>query len=132
MKNMGLKNLVVLIVISGLIIIAGLIENLPWPSFVIPVIILGAVTKYLKWEMYSFQIAFLSGFLVWFIFNSFTSLFNNDIVMDKISGLIQLPKTIVLMFSGIIGGLLTGLSFYTGRAIFVTSNSTGENIEKEF
>ena len=58
---------------------------------------------------------FLAGFLVWFGSNLYFDFTLSSSVLNKISLILSIPKILILLASGILGGLLTGLSLYTGK-----------------
>jgi hypothetical protein len=94
-----------------------LIESLPWWSFVIPVVILGIIITFRTWDVLIFPIGFLSGFITWFGANLYFDMTSNAIVLNKMALLLTVNKIVVLLISGLIGGLLTGLALYTGKSI---------------
>ena len=117
MKKNTRDTIKVILLIIPLEIFTKKIEYFPWWSFVIPVLIFGMVITIRNWHFSSFTAGFLSGFLTWFGANLYFDLTLNGIVLDKIGLLLSVPKIIVLLISGLIGGLLTGLALYSGKAI---------------
>lgn len=123
MKKKTRDNIKTALLLITLIILTRLIDILPWWSFVIPVLILGIVIRLKKWEVSGFMVGWLSGFLLWIGANMFFDATLQGDVLQKIGLLLSVPKIIVLLVSGIIGGLLTGLALYTGRAIVYKQQS---------
>lgn len=123
MKKKTRDNIKTALLLILLIILTRLIDILPWWSFVIPVLIFGIVIRLKKWEVSGFMVGWLSGFLLWIGANMFFDATLQGDVLYKIGLLLSVPKIIVLLVSGIIGGLLTGLALYTGRAIVYKQQS---------
>jgi hypothetical protein len=123
MKNKALSHLMAILLIILLIVGTRMIEILPWWSFVIPVLVFGVVIGFRDWEVPGFTIGFLSGFIVWLGLNWYFDMTFNGIILNKIGLLVYLPKIVVLLISGIIGGLLTGLALLSGKSVFVRKKS---------
>jgi hypothetical protein len=117
MKRKTLDNIKAFFLITLLIILTRRVDILPWWSFVIPVLILGSVTGFRKWEVAGFFIGFSAGFAIWFGASIYFNMSLGPVILDKVSVLFSVSKGIVLLLSGIMGGLLTGLAFYTGNNI---------------
>jgi len=117
MKKRMRDNIKTIILIIPLIILTRLPEALPWWSFVVPVMILGIIITLKKWEVSGFMIGFLPGFLIWVGANLYFDAMLPGDVLKKIGLLLSVPKIIVLLISGITGGLVTGLALYTGKAM---------------
>lgn len=124
MKKKTLNNTVVLIITIIIIIITRIIEALPWWSFVVPVLIFGTVFTYLKWVVPVFFIGFLAGFIVWLGGNLYFDLIGNGIMLSRMGQLLLIPKIGVILISGILGGLVTGLALYTGKSIVAYRNAS--------
>lgn len=116
MKKKTRDNIKTALVLIPLIILTRLIDTLPWWIFVIPVLALGVTITLKKWEISSFSVGWLSGFLIWIGANLYFDKMLDGDILTKIGLLLSVPKMIVLLVSGIIGGLLTGLALYTGKA----------------
>lgn len=104
-----------MLIIFPLIFMVSLLDLLPWWSFVVPVLALGAVIGYRQWQVASFSTGFLAGFITWCVTNACFMIARNNHVLNKIGLLIGMPGIVVLVISGLIGGLLTGLALYTGK-----------------
>lgn len=115
MKKRTLDNLKTLVISSLLVFLLPRFEFLPWWSFTVPVVLLGVVIKLKRWNVGSFSMGFLAGFLVWFGSNLYFDFTLSSSVLNKISLILSIPKILILLASGILGGLLTGLSLYTGK-----------------
>ncbi len=117
MKKRRLDNLKALLLTGFLLLLTRMINSLPWWIFVIPVLTLGIVITIKKWEVSSFSVGFIAGFLVWFGANLYFDLTLNGIILGRVGLLLAVPKFVVLLISGVIGGLLTALALYTGKSI---------------
>ena len=116
MKKKTRDNIKTALLLIPLIILTRLIDTLPWWFFVIPVLALGVTLTWRKWEFSSFAIGWLSGFLIWIGANLYFDKMLDGDILTKIGLLLAVPKIVVLLVSGIIGGLLSGLALYTGKA----------------
>jgi hypothetical protein len=110
-----------MLIIIILVVLIRMIGILPWWSFVIPVIILGMVITFRAWHVSGFIVGFLSGLITWIGVNLYFDLTSNGIILNRIGLLLMMPKIIVILISGLIGGILTGLALYTGQNIMVYS-----------
>jgi hypothetical protein len=116
MKKKTRDNIKTALLLIPLIIVTRMIDTLPWWIFVIPVLALGVALTLKKWEISSFSVGWLSGFIIWIGANLYFDQMLYGDILTKIGLLLSVPKMIVLLVSGIIGGLLTGLALYTGKA----------------
>jgi hypothetical protein len=116
MKKKTRDNIKTALLLIPLIILTRLIDTLPWWIFVIPVLALGVTITLKKWEISSFSVGWLCGFLIWIGANLYFDQMLDGDILTKIGRLLSVPKIVVLLVSGIIGGLLTGLALYTGKA----------------
>lgn len=123
MEKKTLNNIVILIITIIIIILTRMIEALAWWSFVVPVLIFGIVFTYRKWVVPVFSLGFLAGFIVWFGGNLYFDLTGNGIMLSKMGHLLFIPKIGVMLISGIVGGLVTGLALYTGKTIVAYRNA---------
>lgn len=112
-----------------LILLTRNIDIFPWWSFVIPVLILGAVIGVKKWQVPGFATGFICGFIVWFGLNWYFDLTQNGIVLSKVGQLLSVPKIVILLMAGIIGGVLTGLALYAGKTMGSPANTTYKGLE---
>lgn len=112
-KKHSVKTFFITIVI---VFLTGLIDSLPWWSFIIPIALLGILLNFLKWNISSFSIGFLAGFIIWSGTNFYLDRTGNGIMLNKISELLLTNKFVLLMVAGVIGGLLSGLALYTGTS----------------
>jgi hypothetical protein len=117
MKKNILDALKTISLIVVLMILTGMINGLPWWSFVIPVSILGVIISYRKWNVPGFAVGFIAGFMVWLMANLYFDITLGGTILNKMALLLSLSKITLLLFSGIIGGVLTGLALYTGKSI---------------
>lgn len=117
----NLKSLLIL-----LLLISGIrsIPYLPWWSFTIAVAITGTMINYRAWKTSFFGIGFLAGFILWAGANFYFDMTQAGDILTSVGKLLFVPKIVVIAISGIIGGLLTGLSFYTGKNVITTETTT--------
>ncbi|HEY0066292.1 MAG TPA: hypothetical protein VGB46_02980 [Flavisolibacter sp.] len=117
MKRKPINNILAVLICIALIVLTRLIDALPWWSFVIPVLIFGGVISVLRWGVSGFLTGFLAGFIIWFGVNSFYDAQNGGLMMGRVAQLISVPKLVMLLLSGLLGGLLSGLALYTGKGL---------------
>lgn len=127
MKNYIKYNLITLLIVSIIVLVFESIVLIPWWIFIIPVVLLGSILSHFQCKINSFPIGFITGFLIWSSMNYFLSLSGNGIVLTKIGLLLSSSTLIVILISGIIGGILVGLALYVGTNII----SNNRNIEVE-
>jgi hypothetical protein len=118
MKKYIRRNFKALLILFALVSLTMLMDFLPWWSFVVPVLIFGMMISLKGWHVSTFGVGFLCGFLIWSGGSVFFHLSLGGIVMPKMGVLFSVPPIIILIASGIIGGLLTGLALYTGKSVF--------------
>lgn len=117
MSKKTVNNIKAIVIASILIVLTRMIDHLPWWSFVIPVIVLGIVTSLRKWNISGFSMGFLSGFAIWSVSNWYFDSVNNGILLSKMALMLSVNKLILIVISGVIGGLVTGTALYTGTSI---------------
>jgi hypothetical protein len=117
MKKRALDNVKTAIVLIPLIILAGITKAFPWWGFVIPVFIVGIIVTVKKWEVSAFGVGFLSGFIIWFGVSVYFDLTSDGAILYKLGMVLSVPKIIVILISGLLGGLLAGLALYSGKSI---------------
>lgn len=104
-----------------LILLFRMVPALPWWTFLIPVIICGAVITWLRWQVHTFLTGFFAGFVIWLGAHLCFQLQYNGDILGRFG---TLPEILLLFASGCIGGLLTGLALYTGRTIVYPKKET--------
>ena len=114
MRVRSYHNLKTFFIAPILVLACKMVPGLPWWAFVVPVAMLGIVITLLKWKVSSFLIGFLGGFLVWFGGNLYFHIAFEGRILSKLGSTAEL---IILLASGLMGGLLTGLALYTGKSI---------------
>ena len=124
MKTKKIDNLKSLLTLLVITLVVRLLPGIPWWSCVVPVIVAGLIMKLRHWQTSFFGIGFLAGFLLWSIANLYFDIKYPGDILTSVGSLLFLPKIGVITISGIIGGLLTGLAFYTGKSIIVTPRTT--------
>jgi len=106
-----------ILLVCLVIIITGMIDMFPWWSFVIPVALLGIIVRLRNWKVACLTIGFLAGFFIWSGSNLYFDIIQNGVILEKLGNLLAAPKFVVILLSGIIGGLLTALALYTGKLL---------------
>lgn len=120
-KRRFIDNTKIAIIIVVLMLLIQAIEGIPWWIFIVPVIAAGALSAFKKWQVNSFPIGFLAGFIVWFGGNLYFHLSYNGIILKKIGLLLSMSTAGVLLTAGLLGGLITGLALYTGQQILLNN-----------
>lgn len=113
-------NLKTIAILIPAIILIKLVDALPWWSFIVGVMALGIITGLQQWKVSAFFIGFMCGFLIWLGGNLYFHAAYHGQLLDRIG---TAPKLIVLLVSGLIGGVLTGLALYTGRSVAVNKKA---------
>jgi hypothetical protein len=104
-------NLLILVFVS---IGVQILTFLPWWSFLVSVFILGIVLPLEKWRVSSFRSGFVAGFLVWFLSTLYFEVTYKGEIINKMIRIISVSNFVIYIIIGCIGGLLTGLAFYSG------------------
>lgn len=117
MKRKPLSNILAVLICIALIVLTRLADALPWWSFVVPVLVFGGLISVLRWKVSGFLAGFLAGFIIWFGVNTFYDAQNDGLMMGRVAQLISVPKLVMLLISGLLGGLLSGLALYTGKGL---------------
>lgn len=117
MKTKFLQTLIAIMAITILIILTRQVVFLPWWSFLVPVLLAGMFSVRIPWVFPVFLTGFAAGFITWAGGNLYFDQAGNGIVLERVALLVSVSKVVVLLLAGIIGGVLTGLALYTGRAL---------------
>ncbi len=91
------------------------VTQLPWWFFIIPVMIFGIFAYKRLGQVPYFLLGFISGFIVWSVYSYGIEFFYGNQVLSKVAGILTIPRFLVIIGSGIIGGIITGLAFYSGK-----------------
>ncbi|MFD2787218.1 hypothetical protein [Hymenobacter rubripertinctus] len=83
-----------------------------------PLFLFGVVINYLEWRVASFFVGFVAGFIVWTGANVYYDIQYDGLVLQKVALLFSLPKFVVFLIAGMLGGLLSGLALYSGKGLF--------------
>jgi len=102
-----------------LLVISGLWHRLPWWSFIVPLFALGAIASYNGHKAAFFRIGFLAGIFVWLVLISWYNYIYLGDTLSLIGAFIGMHKTVVILLSSLIGGLLSGLAIYAGASLFL-------------
>lgn len=109
-----MKKIITLSILIGVSLLVQNIAFLPWWSFVIPDFLLGLALPLERWRIRSFLYGFASGFLVWSLSTLYFEISYNGEITHAIGKMISLPYYLLYVIIGFIGGVLTGLAFYSG------------------
>ena len=114
MHKRSADNLKTILLLLLIITATRLTGGIPWWSFVIPVLLLGIIITLKGWKVASFLIGFSAGFIVWLGAGLYFHAVYNGNILDRFA-----PHSgiIILLIAALMGGLLTGLALYTGKAI---------------
>jgi hypothetical protein len=107
------KNLTIAILILVSISIQ-LLTILPWWSFLIAVFLLGMILPLKKWNVSAFLIGFASGFLAWSLSTFYFEIVYKSEIINTVAKMISVPYILLYIIIGIMGGLPSGLAFYSG------------------
>ena len=117
MKKRIIQNSLVVIICVIVMISLGNVDILPWWAFLVPVLIIGYVLTLLKLNLNAFVLGFIAGFLIWFGGNYLFDIKYSGLILTKLVSLLSIPKLLLLLIPGVIGGMLTGLAMYVGKNI---------------
>lgn len=131
MKNTIGVSLLQLLLLCVIIISIRQIEALPWWSFLVPVFLSGILFSLRGRTKAGFSIGFLAGLIVWMGGSLLLEQVYHGDVLYRIGLVLGLPRMAVLLLTGVMGGLLTGLAFYAGKTMLLTSNKTSEPIKQK-
>jgi hypothetical protein len=118
MKKRIADNLKVAPVLLLVILLTGQIDMLPWWGFIVPVILIGILSALFNWQIAAFTIGFLSGFIVWAGASYYFEYAFGGTMFHKLGALMSVPGIVVILLSGLVCGLLSGLGLYAGRLLF--------------
>ena len=131
MKRRFSDNFKTLLIAAALILLTRQIPSFPWWSYAIPVLVLGIILSIAGWKVAGFPIGFLAGFIIWAGGNLYFDLRLDGIVLHKIAILFSIPKIVLIIASGLIGGLMTGLALYAGT-IVLTNGRTPSTLDTTY
>jgi len=117
MKNKIIDNIKVLLITIVLILAVRLVGNFPWWCFVVFLLPAGMAMAHQEWKAAFFGAGFLAGFLIWIGANIYFEYTGNGIVLNKTAQLLHTSRIWMLLGTGVIGGLLSGLSLFTGAIV---------------
>jgi hypothetical protein len=113
-----ISNLKAIVFTIIVICISLTFQSLPWWSFAVPVVGVGIILAYLKWPVSGFTPGFWAGFIIWSLSSLYFDLTGNGIVLGKLAQMFYSNKLLLILASGLIGGLLSGLATYAGMRMF--------------
>nr|WP_295875062.1 hypothetical protein [uncultured Chitinophaga sp.] len=117
MKKKIADNIKVFLLTTILILLVRLAGDFPWWSFVVFLVPAGMAMRYKKWQAAFFIAGFLSGFLIWTGASLYFEYTGNGIVLQKTALLLGTSRVLVVLGTGMIGGLISGLSLFTGATV---------------
>lgn len=117
MNKIWSGNIKALLITATLLLITQLFSFIPWWGFVIPVLGFGLLISNRSWQVSAFTVGFAAGFIVWLGASLYFDLSYGGLALNKVGLLLGVPKFVVMLISGIIGGLITALALYTGKTI---------------
>lgn len=117
MKNRISDNIKAFLSIVVLTILMGMINGIPWWSFLFAVVLFGAFAAFRNWKISVFPVGFFAGLLVWTGLNFCYHTVYGGTAFKKIGMLFSLNEWLIYILSGLIGGLLTTLALYSGISI---------------
>jgi ATP/ADP translocase len=109
-----MRTTITFLIIGTLIILVSSMNSLPWWSFLVPLFLLGILLPLQKWRVHAFLTAFLAGFLTWISATIFYEKMYNGEILASLSGIMEFKPVILYVIIGLIGGVLSGLAFYSG------------------
>jgi hypothetical protein len=111
------KKIITLAVLIIVLIIMGMLDFLPWWSFLIPIFLLGVFLPFQKLKIYPFLWGFIAGFLVWFLYTVYLEMTYKGEIMQSVAKIMKVKPYLLHLSIGVIGGLLTGLGLYSGYVL---------------
>ena len=109
-----MKQLITFVILTLVSLASQMFTILPWWSFLIPVFLLGVILPLEKWKISSFILGFSAGFLVWLFSTIYFEEIYKGEIMFKLSKIISVHHYLTYIVIGFIGGVITGLAFYSG------------------
>ncbi len=85
---------------------------LPWWSFAVTSAIVALAVHQKAWK--AFVAGFTGMFLLWGFLAFFIDVNNNHILLQKISGLLGLGASVIIIVTAFIGGIISGVAALTG------------------
>jgi hypothetical protein len=119
MKKDPLHSIVAIVIAVILVCSLMSVAALPWWSFVIPQILIGVTLKLLRWRVSGFAVGFWSGFIAW-LGPSIVFLSGEGLMLGKFAALVSVNRFLVLLASGFIGGIVSGIAIYCGTQLVGT------------
>ena len=116
-----MKFIVSILLTAFLAFVAGLYTQFPWWVFAISSFVVSALIK--QTPVKSFLCGFLGLFLLWVILAIIKDAANEHILSTKVSQILPLGGSYIMLIliTGIIGGLISGFAALTGAYLKKTS-----------
>lgn len=98
-------------------LLVSLVSFLPWYSFVVVAFLIAIVAKQQPFK--SFLSGFIALFLLWVIWSLIKDIPNQHILSTKVANILPLKGnvTLLVIITGLVGGLLGGFGALTGSFI---------------
>ena len=109
-----MKKVIILIILIIVSISFQMLAYLPWWSFLIAVFLLGIILPLKKWQVSSFRMGFLVGFLTWFLATLFFEEIYGGKIIQVMGKMTFIPYYLMYVVIGFVGGILEGLALYSG------------------
>ncbi|NSL91003.1 hypothetical protein ECE50_029530 [Chitinophaga sp. Mgbs1] len=109
------------LILTAILLGTRLTDIFPWWSFVIPVLITGVVITWYHWKVHSFFVGFITGFTVWTGVSLWFCFTSDSLILLRFG---WSAGAVILLASGLIGGILTALALYTGKSIVSNKKKT--------
>ena len=109
-----MKKIIAFTIVVLVLIIMQQITFLQWWIFLVPIFFLGLLLPFEKWKVSSFRLGFFAGFSVWLLSTLYFEMVYEGHMINLIGEMMNLPYFLVYIIIGFLGGILTGLSLYSG------------------
>jgi hypothetical protein len=124
---MNMKLIAAILLTAFLGFVIGLYTQLPWWGFAITSLLVGLAIRQKPWQ--SFLAAFTGMFLLWVILAFLKDVPNDHLLSTKVAQILPLKGSYILLIliTGIIGGLVGGLSALIGS--YALRSFKSQNVE---
>jgi hypothetical protein len=109
-----MKTIITVVILIIVSVGIQMMDSLPWWSYLVAVFLIGFGLPLQKWKVWSFFWGFIAGLVVWIGSTIYFEMAFKGEIVRSLGKLIELNDNIIYLIIGSIGGVLTGLSFYSG------------------
>lgn len=109
-----MKTIITFLVVAVIVVFVPLFDCIPWWTFLIPLFILGVALPLQKWRVHAFLTAFSAGLCAWLGATVYFEMSYDGQIVEIASGIAELDTWLLYIIIGLIGGVLSGLAFYSG------------------